>query len=216
MTALLRYQAALLLRSQRWLAPCVAYAAFVAVGIRPGDPVLDSLGYAAAGLVPFAAWLVRICAGNEPGAARDCAAAAAGPVRVHAAALLTGLLGALTAGALGAGTALLVCDPAGAAPAAAAVAGGLGTAVCALTGAAVGALSAGPVLRRRGHGVLSAALGSLLVLVLEPSPAHGAVSALASAARSGSTPLPLTSLAVALALAAAAGAAACLAAERRG
>ncbi|MFE1825028.1 ABC transporter [Streptomyces yangpuensis] len=216
MTALLRYQAALLLRSQRWLAPCVAYAAFVAVGIRPGDPVLDSLGYAAAGLVPFAAWLVRICAGNEPGAARDCAAAAAGPSRVHAAALLTGLVGALIAGALGAGTAFLVCDRAGAAPAAAAVAGGLVTAVCALTGAAVGALSAGPLLRRRGHGVLSAALGSLLALVLAPSPAHGAVSALATAARSGSTPLPLTSLAVALALAGAAGAAACLAAGRRG
>ncbi|MGT2530999.1 hypothetical protein ACU4GG_31035 [Streptomyces nojiriensis] len=42
MTALLRYQGALLLRSQRWIAPLVVYAAFVAAGIRPGDPVPDS------------------------------------------------------------------------------------------------------------------------------------------------------------------------------
>ncbi|MFE5721717.1 ABC transporter [Streptomyces erythrochromogenes] len=216
MTALLRYQAALLLRSQRWLAPFVAYAAFVAVGIRPGDPVLDSLGYAAAGLVPFAAWLVRICVTNEPAAARDCAAAAAGPVRVHAAALLTGLAGALLTGALAAGAALLVCDRAAAGPAAAAGAGGLVTVVCALTGAAVGALCARPLLRRRGHGVLAALLGSLLALVLAPSPARGAVSALVTAGRSGTAPLPFTALAVALALAAAAGAVACLAAARRG
>ncbi|MET8748454.1 hypothetical protein ABZW32_00005, partial [Streptomyces sp. NPDC004667] len=66
MTALLRYQAALLLRSQRWIAPLVVYAGFVAVGIRPGDRALDSLGYAAAGLVPQTAWLVRICVSAEP------------------------------------------------------------------------------------------------------------------------------------------------------
>lgn len=101
MTALLRYQAALLLRSQRWIAPLVVYAAFVAVGVRPGDPALDSLGYAAAGLVPQTAWLVRICVTAEPPAARAVAAAAAGPVRVHAAALLTALAGALSAGAAG-------------------------------------------------------------------------------------------------------------------
>ncbi|MEU6898544.1 hypothetical protein [Streptomyces virginiae] len=216
MTALLRYQGALLLRSQRWLAPFVAYAAFVAVGIRPGDPVLDSLGYAAAGLVPLAAWLVRICVTNEPGAARDCAAAAAGPVRVHAAALLTGLAGALLTGALAAAAALLVCDRAATGPGAAAVAGALVTVVCALTGSAVGALSGRPLVRRRGYGILAAALGSLLALVLAPSPARGAVSALVSGARSGTAEVPLTALAVALALAAATGTAACLAAARRG
>ncbi|MBW5484945.1 ABC transporter, partial [Streptomyces bambusae] len=91
MTALLRYQAALLLRSQRWLAPVLLYAAVLAVGVRPGDPVADSLGLAAGGLLPVTAWLVRLCLTGEPDAARHCTAAAAGPVRVHAAALLTGL-----------------------------------------------------------------------------------------------------------------------------
>ncbi|KJK49722.1 hypothetical protein [Streptomyces sp. NRRL F-4428] len=216
MTALLRYQAVLLLRSQRWLAPFVTYAAFVAVGVRPGDPVLDSLAYAAAGLVPLSAWLVRICVTNEPGAARDCAAAAAGPVRVHAAALLTGLAGALLAGAVTAAAALAVCDRAATGPGAAALAGALVTAVCALTGAAVGALSGRPLVRRRGYGILAAALGCLLALVLAPSPARGAVSALVSGARQGSTPLPLADLALALALAAVAGMSACLTAARRG
>ncbi|WP_404955134.1 ABC transporter [Streptomyces sp. 147326] len=216
MTALLRYQGALLLRSQRWLAPFALYAAFVAVGIRPGDPVLDSLGYAAVGLVPLTAWLVRICVGNEPAAARDVTAAAAGPVRVHAAALLTALAGALLTGAAGAAVALLLGDRAGLDPARTALAGGLAVAVCALTGAAVGALCSRPLVRRRGYGVLAAALGSLLALVLAPSPARGVLSALATGARSGAVPLPFTALAGALLLAGAAGAAACLAAARNG
>ncbi|MEU9299650.1 ABC transporter [Streptomyces sp. NPDC048269] len=216
MTALLRYQGALLLRSQRWLAPFVVYAAFVAVGIRPGDPVLDALGYAAAGLVPQAAWLVRICVINEPDAARDCAAAAAGPVRVHAAALLTGLAGALVTGTGGAAVALLLGARAGLDPAATVLAGALSVAVCALTGAAVGALCSRPVVRRRGYAVLAGTLGSLLAWVLAPSPARAAVSALVTAARSGSAPLPLTALAGALLLAGAAGTAACMVAARRG
>ncbi|MFF3677192.1 ABC transporter [Streptomyces sp. NPDC002120] len=214
MTALLRYQCALLLRSQRWLAPFALYAAFVAVGIRPGDPVPDSLGYAATGLVPLTAWLVRICVTGEPAAAREVTAAAAGPVRVHAAALLTALAGALLTGAAGGAVALLLGDRAGPDPARTALAGGLAVAACALTGAAVGALCSRPLVRRRGYGVLAAALGSLLALVLAPSPANGALSALATGARSGAVPLPFTALAGALLLAGAAGTAACLAAAR--
>lgn len=216
MTALLRYQGALLLRSQRWIAPLIVYAAFVAIGIRPGDPVLDSLGYAAAGLVPQTVWLVRICVTAEPDAARDCAAAAAGPVRVHAAALLTALTGALLAGAAGGAVAVLLGDRAGADPAAILLAGASAVAACALTGVGVGALCARPLVRRRGHAVLAGALGSLAAWALAVSPARGAVSALVTAARSGTVPLPLTAPAGALLLAAAAGATACLVAGRRG
>ncbi|MEU9144811.1 ABC transporter [Streptomyces sp. NPDC048349] len=216
MTALLRYQCALLLRSQRWLAPLAAYAAFVAIGIRPGDPVADSLGYAAAGLVPLAAWLVRICVAHEPDAARACTAAARGPLRVHAAALLTALAGALLPGTAAAAAALFLGDRAGAAPGRAALAGALAVAVCALTGAAVGALCSRPLVRRRGYAVAAGSIGSLLALVLAGSPARGAVSALVAGARAGAVPLPLTALAGALLLAGAAGAAACLAAARRG
>ncbi|MDF3149077.1 ABC transporter, partial [Streptomyces sp. T21Q-yed] len=76
MNALLRYQAALLARSQRWLPPFILYAVFLGVGVQSGQPVLDSLGYAAAALLPVAAWLVRICVTNEPPAARSCVSAA--------------------------------------------------------------------------------------------------------------------------------------------
>ncbi|MET9690424.1 ABC transporter [Streptomyces sp. NPDC006514] len=215
MTALLRYQGALLLRSQRWLAPLITYAAFVAVGIRPGDPVLDSLGFTAAGLVPATAWLVRICVGVEPDAARACTAAAAGPVRVHAAALLTASAAALAAGAAAAAVALLTGERAGASLGAAALAGALAMTACALTGAAVGALCSRPLVRRRGYAVLAGTLGSLLALVLAVSPARGAISALVTAGRSGTVSLPLTALAGALVLAVGAGTAASLAAARR-
>ncbi|MGW0753201.1 ABC transporter [Streptomyces sp. NPDC002587] len=212
MTALLRYQGALLLRSQRWLAPLVVYAAFVAVGIRPGDPVLDSLGLAAAGLVPLTAWLVRVCVTSEPGAARDCTAAASGPVRVHAAALLTGLGAALLTGGAAGGGVLLLCRRAGVGVAEAALAGSMGVAVCALAGAAVGALCSRPLLTAPGYGVAAAGLGSLLVLVVAGSPARVAVTGLVT----GSARPPAGALAGALVLACAAGAVACLVSARRG
>ncbi|MYX58889.1 ABC transporter, partial [Streptomyces sp. SID8382] len=60
MTALLRYQAALLVRSHRWLPPLLLYGAFLGIGVQTGQPILDSLGYAAAALLPVAAWLVRV------------------------------------------------------------------------------------------------------------------------------------------------------------
>uniref|UniRef100_A0AAU2JYX8 ABC transporter n=1 Tax=Streptomyces sp. NBC_00049 TaxID=2903617 RepID=A0AAU2JYX8_9ACTN len=214
--ALLRYQGALLLRSQRWLAPFFAYAVFVAVGIRPGDPVPDSLGLAAAGLVPLTAWLVRVCVTNEPDAARDVSAAAAGPVRVHAAALLTALAGALLTGAAAAAAAVLLGDRTGPGPAQTVPAGALAVVVCALTGAAVGAVASRPLVRRRGHAVLAGALGSLAAWILPVSPARGAVSGLVTWARSGTVPLPYAALAGALLLAGAAGAAACFVSARRG
>ncbi|QHY98984.1 hypothetical protein SSPS47_28170 [Streptomyces sp. S4.7] len=88
MTALFRYHTAMLLRSQRWLPPVLLCAIFLAVGVRSGEPVLDSLGVAAAALLPVAAWLVRICVTQEPDAARVVTAAASGcsprrPVRAR-------------------------------------------------------------------------------------------------------------------------------------
>ncbi|WP_442785585.1 ATP-binding cassette domain-containing protein [Actinacidiphila sp. DG2A-62] len=65
--ALVRYQAELLLRSHRWLAPLVLYLAVMAIGVGGGQPVLGSLGYAAALLLPVAAWITGICVAGEPG-----------------------------------------------------------------------------------------------------------------------------------------------------
>ncbi|WP_328620027.1 ABC transporter [Streptomyces sp. NBC_00354] len=217
MTGLLRYQCALLLRSQRWIAPFLLYAAFLAAGVRPGDPLLDSLGFAAAGLVPITAWLVRVCVTNEPDAARDCAAAAAGPVRVHAAALLVALGGALLAGAAGAVVVLLIGNPGRKVePEDAALAGVLAVLACALTGAAVGALCSRPLLRSTGLAVLAGGLGSLLAWGIAGSPARSAVTALVEGSRVEAVTLPLAAFAGSLVLACGAGAVACLVSARRG
>lgn len=218
---LTRYQSALLLRSQRWLAPVLLYAAFLAVGVQAGEPVLGALGFAAAGLLPVAAWLVRICVTQEPEAARTCAAAAAGPARVHLASLLAavgcaallGLLGTAYVAAVGDGTSAdhKVVVPLGSAIPAGLLAAG----VCVLTGAAVGALGSRPVLHARGWSLTLTALGALLALVLTPSPAKYAVSALVTGSRTGSVPLAVLPLAAALVCAGATAAGVCALSSRR-
>ncbi|HZF92915.1 ABC transporter [Streptomyces sp.] len=221
MTALVRYQAALLLRSQRWLPPFILYAVFLAVSVQGGQPVLDSLGYAAAALLPVAAWLARICAEGEPAAARACTAAAAGPARAHLACLLVAFAAATALGGLATLAVTLISDPASAdgqtrvprLPAGAA--GLLAALACALLGTAVGALTSRPVLRSTGRAVPALLLAALLSLVLTGSPANAAVSGLVTGSRSGAVPFPLLPLGAAALLAAAATAVACALGSRR-
>ncbi|MFC9925945.1 ABC transporter [Streptomyces sp. NPDC127190] len=205
MTALLRYQADLLLRSQRWLPPVILYVAFLGVGVQSGEPILDSLGYTAAGLLPVAAWLVRICVTAEPPAAQACVAAARGPVRAHLACLLTALLVAVLLGVAATAVFTLVSDAASnghliPVPRLRAAAAGLpATLVCALLGAAVGALTNRPVLRSTGRAVPAMLLGALLAVVVTGSPAQAAVSGLVTGSQTGRAPLsllPLTGAAV--------------------
>ncbi|WP_419998594.1 ABC transporter [Streptomyces boninensis] len=218
MTALLRYQAALLLRSQRWLPPVLLYAVVVGIGVRAGDPVLDSLGFAAAALLPVSAWLVRVCVNTEPSPARAVAAAARGPWRVHLAAVLTGLCAAVVLGVVGTGVTTAIGDgPTGAGGFARAAGSGMVAAVtCALVGTVVGALCNRPLLRRPGWSVPATALSALALLVAGGSPANAAVSDLVTASRQGTLPVPWLPLAGAAAAAAVAVSAACAAAARRG
>ncbi|MFI1176125.1 ABC transporter [Streptomyces melanogenes] len=222
MSALVRYQTALLLRSQRWLAPVLLYVAFVAVGVQPGNPVLDSLGYAAAGLLPVGAWLARLCVTQEPAAARACAAAAAGPGRVHLAALATALGATALLGAAGTLYVVAVGDPASAdhrvaVPLGPATAAGLlASAVCALLGAAVGALGSRPLLHARGWSLCLTALAALLALVVKGSPARYAVNGLVNGSRTGDVHLAVVPLIAAAALTAAAWATVCALTSRRG
>ncbi|WP_253916828.1 ABC transporter [Streptomyces sp. MNP-20] len=219
--ALLRYQTALLLRSQRWLAPVVLYAVFLAVGVQGGQPVLDSLAYAAAALLPVTAWLARICVTNEPPAARGCTAAAAGPGRAHLAALLTAFLAASVLGAAAAAAVAVISDAASTdhqtavARGPAAAAGLLAMLVSALLGTAVGALTSRPLLRSPGRSVPALLLAALLALVTTGSPAKAVLTDLTRGSRDGTVPLPVGALAAALATAAAAVALACGACARR-
>ncbi|MEV6113232.1 ABC transporter [Streptomyces sp. NPDC052109] len=221
MTALLRYQADLLVRSQRWLPPVILYAAFLAVGVQSGQPVLDSLGYTAAGLLPVAAWLARICVTAEPDAARACVAAARGSARAHLACLLTALLAAVALGVLATLVITLISDPASnghrvPVPLLKAGAAGLpATLTCALLGAAVGALTNRPLLRSTGRAVPAMLLGALLAVVLTGSPAQAAVRGLVTGSQTGRAPVPLLPLVGAALLTAAAFAVAAGLATRR-
>jgi hypothetical protein len=218
MTALLRYHTALLLRSQRWLPPVLLYGAFLAVGVQGGGPVLDSLGYTAAALLPVTAWLVRICATQEPPAARSVTAAAAGAPRAHLASLLAAALCAAAVGTVAVIVVALISAPSGAAhqvavprPAAAG-AGLVAGAVCVLLGMAVGALCTRPLLHARGWSLAATVLLALLALVSTGSPARYAVTGLVTGSRNGVVTLPLLPLlAAALIAAAAAGVASVLA-----
>ncbi|MFE3947131.1 ABC transporter [Streptomyces sp. NPDC059118] len=215
MTALLRYRAALLVRSQRWLAPVLLYAAFVGIGVQAGQPVLDSLGYAAAGLLPVTAWLVQLCVDQEPPAARTVTAAVVGSPRAHLASLLTGLGCAGLLGVAATLVVLLISGPTGngttvrVAPLPAGVAGLLATGCCALLGAAVGAFCTRPLLLRRGWSLATTVLAALLAVVTSGSPANAAVTGLVTGARTGAVHLPVLPFLAAAALAAAAAALTC-------
>ncbi|WP_369249856.1 ABC transporter [Streptomyces sp. R41] len=213
MTALLRYQTALLLRSQRWLPPFILYAAFLAIGVQSGEPVLDSLGYSAAAVLPVAAWLVRICATNEPPAARSCVGAAVGPGRAHLACLAVALGAAVLLGAAATLVVTVISDPASTdhqkrVPVlAAGGAGFLAALVCALT--------TWPLLRSPGRAVPAMLLATLLALVVTGSPAHAVLTDLITGSQAGTVPAPLLPLAAAALLTAAAIAAACALTSRR-
>ncbi|MFD8381991.1 ATP-binding cassette domain-containing protein [Streptomyces sp. NPDC059679] len=219
--ALLRYQAALLARSQRWVPPVVLYGAFMAIGVMAGQPILDSFGYAAAALLPIAAWLVRVCVNNEPAAARNCAAAAAGPARVHLSSVVTGLAAAAGLGVVGALFVALISDPKTSDQRIdvsrwdATAAGLLAALTCALLGVAIGALFSRPLLLSTGWGIQATAVASLLVLVASVSPANAAVTGLVSGSQNGTVTLPLLPLAMTGAAAAGATALACVLSSRR-
>ncbi|WP_410170101.1 ABC transporter ATP-binding protein [Actinacidiphila bryophytorum] len=208
--ALLAYQAGLLARSHRWLPPLLLYGAVMAIGVSGGQPVLGSLGYAAALLLPVAAWMVRVCVGNEPPAARACVASAVGSRQAQAGALGSAVLASALLGAVGTGVVAAISsaysdDMRTAVPVGpAAVAGLLAAAVSVLLGTAVGALTNPPLLRRGGWSLLATGLAAGAVLIVSGSPAQAAVTGLVTGSRTGSVSYPVPALVAAAVIAAAA------------
>ncbi|MGW8377164.1 ABC transporter [Streptomyces sp. ODS28] len=221
LAALVGYHFALLLRSQRWLPPLLLYAALLVVAVQWGQPVLDSLGYAAAVLLPVTAWLVRICVTAEPEAARHVLAAAAGPRRVHLSSVLTAAAAASVCALAGTAGVLAVCDPhtndhrTPVSLPGAACAGLVAALTCVLLGAAVGALCSRPLLRSTGRAVPAMLLAVLLVLVSGASPANAAVSGLVTGSRDGTVAVPWAPCAAGVLAFAACAAVACAPAGRR-
>ncbi|WP_329455013.1 ABC transporter [Streptomyces sp. NBC_01497] len=210
MTALLRYQLALLLRSQRWLAPLLTYLAVLGAGVGSGRPVLDSLGLAAAALVPVTAWFVRVCVTQEPAAARAVTAAARGTAATHTASLLAALVVSAALGLPATALIVAISAPRNAdltvhvSRTAAAPAGLVAAATCVLVGLAVGALGNRPVLSARGWSLALTLLFAVLALVVTGSPAKYAVTDLVTGSLSGTVRVPLAALTAAVAVGAAA------------
>lgn len=230
MIALLRYHAAIGLRSHRWIFPVLAYVALVAAGAAEGGtPLSDSLGWSAAMLVPVVAFGTRSMLTAEPAAARACTAAATGPVRAQVAALLTALGGGAVLAVGGACAAVLTSEPVLTSPhsgvadklsATAARPGvllaGLATAgVCLLVASAIGALFNPPLLRHPGVAILATVAAAIVAVASGVSPAGAALRHPAATPSTAQWPglLPAIAAAILLALAWTASA---LAAARRG
>jgi hypothetical protein len=210
--AVLRYQAALLVRSVKWLPPLLLYGAVLAIGTGGRPPMLDALAWAAALILPVTAWLTRVCLLVEPAQARGCVAAAVGPGRTHLVSLLLAVgLGsllvvvgtvesALVATAVGQGAGSRV-------PATAALVGGvLAQLTGVLVGVAIGSLCARPVVRRPAFALPLVAAGAMAMLIASGSPASAAVSTIVNASNTGTLRPPWMDVLVALALAVAAAA----------
>ncbi|MEZ0067982.1 hypothetical protein ABIA32_003998 [Streptacidiphilus sp. MAP12-20] len=173
-SALLRYQLSLLLRSQRWLPPVLFYALLLVAGWFGGQQYGDSLGWCAGMLVPVCAWLTRTATSAEPDAARSVVAAAVGARTARGAMLAVALGCGLLLGAVGGAFEVATSSaPIGPhAPIATIVQDGLvAVLVGVLAGTALGALP----IRGRAAGALALTAGSLGLLVLAGSPVNAAV-----------------------------------------
>ncbi|GAA2743351.1 ABC transporter [Kitasatospora cinereorecta] len=217
MRVLVRYHLELLVRSQRWLPPFLAYVLLMVIGLSGGEEALGAFGWSGAVLLPVTAWLVRCAVTAEPAASRACLTAAAGAVRVHLAALFAALLAGGALALAGLAVVGLVAGGSKADPASTALAGVLASAVCVLLGAAVGALFNRPVLLSAQYGIPLSLAAATLVLVTPGSPPNAVVRALITASRGRGLELPalLTALPVAMVVAGLALAAAALLAGRR-
>jgi hypothetical protein len=222
MIALLRYQAANLFRSHRWIFPLISYALLLSAGgTDPATQTLtqwragmaSGLDWAAAILVPVVALLTRSMLTAEPTAARACVSAASGPWRPQLAALLTAFAGGVVLGLTGVGYELVTVGHR--AGVIGLLAAGLGKAlICVLVGSAVGALFNPPVIRH-GAAALLATMGAVVVaLVSSVSPASAALRGNGATMQAAAWPAGAPLLA-ALALAAASWAISCWLAGRR-
>lgn len=176
MIALLRYQAANLFRSNRWILPLISYGLLISAGgAGAGKQALaDGLDWSAAILVPVVALLTRSMLTAEPAAARACVSAARGPWRAQLAALVTAFAGGVLLGLTGAGYELVTSGHK--AGLVGPLSAGLGSAlVCVLVGSAVGALFNPPVIRHSAAALLATIAAVVVALVSSVSPASAAL-----------------------------------------
>lgn len=171
MTALIRYQLADLLASQRWVAPLLAYLAFVGfVYASDAGPAVPAFGVTSLALLPVSAWMTRQLLSVEDDAARQVTAAAAGgPVRVQTALVCAAMVAQMPMVLVAVGWAAVANHPH--LHGLGAIAGGLVLhLVFACTGVGLGAVVARPVLRAPGTAALVIVAAFVVGLVVPWSP----------------------------------------------
>jgi hypothetical protein len=181
MTAMVRYQLAVLLRSHRWVGPFLLYAVLLAL-FADSQPLADGLDWSAAMLVPTAALLTRSVLTAEPAEARACVAAAGGTHRAQLACCISALAAGGVLGLAGACYELVRDQWPGHAsvthlghtPAAFGL-GLLVTLICLLVGCAIGVFFNPPVVRHPAVAILSTLGAIVLGLVSSVSPASAAL-----------------------------------------
>jgi hypothetical protein len=217
--ALLRYQAANLFRSHRWIFPLITFALLISVGAGDsGEPptsieraraLADGLDWSAAILLPVVALLTRSMLTAEPAAARACVSAARGPGRAQLAALVTAFAAGAVLGLVGAGYELVTTghNTALLAPFIAGL-------VCALVGSAVATLFNPPLIRHAAAALLATIAAVVVALVSSVSPASAALRGNGATMQAAAWPAGVPLLA-AFVLAAASWAVSCWLAGRR-
>lgn len=169
--ALLRYLGADVLRSQRWVAPLLAYLGGVAIFNVAGGPLLTTYADTATVMLPVSVWLTVVVANSEdPVQAAVTAVTVGGGGRLRLGKLLTAwaACGLLTAVAVM--WPLVVRSYAGPATAGDVAAGVAAHLLVALFGAGVGSLGMRDVLPRTGWTVLVAASLCLADVLLPHAP----------------------------------------------
>jgi hypothetical protein len=187
-TALVRYELGLLLRSHRWIPPAVLFVLGVAglsgATLPRGAGLSQGLAWSALMLVPVGAWLTRSALVAEPAAARACVAAAGGPARAQLSALAAAALVGAVFGVLGVVWELAslgaprsqVTNTIETGDLLSSLGGGLVAAlICLLVGSAVAALFNPPLVRRPGAAMLGTTGAVVLALAWNGSPANAAV-----------------------------------------
>jgi hypothetical protein len=208
-TALLRYQAGIMLRSHRWVFPLIAYVLLISVaGVGQKQPLSSGLDWSAAMLVPVVALLTRSMLMAEPQEARACVAAAAGPVRGQLAVLTAALGGGIVLALAGAGYEMVTTGDVARLISAhpgqlgSTLAAGQGTAlICIFVGSAIGALFNRPVIRHQTLALLSTISAVILGLLSSVSPANAALRGDGAAIRAAPWPTGVPFLAAAALLA---------------
>ena len=188
MTALVRYELAVLVRSHRWIPPAVLFVLGVfglgGATLPHGAGLSQGLAWSALMLVPVGAWLTRSMLTAEPAAARACVAAAGGPRRTQLSALTAAALAGAALGLLGVVWEVVslgvprsaVTNTIETGDLLSSLGGGLVAGlICLLVGSSVAALFNPPLVRRPATAMLCTTAAVVLALAWNGSPANAAV-----------------------------------------